>query len=279
MSLSVALPEQKFVTDGILLREATLHDPLLSNYSVVILDETHERNLNTDTLLGLLKKIRRRRKDLRLIICSATIDAQRFLDFFVNASEDPTLAENASSIVKDVAPRKNRWGPKIDREEDQPPLPPPIPDNSHANRGTIISVDGRQYSVDVLYLQSAASNYLQATVDTCDKIHRHESMGDVLCFLPTGEDIDRCIQMAEDVFQGELGGVEFLPLYGTLPQHVQVRVFHPNTKRNVRRFIFATNIAETSVSSSSFTSARILVLTWLNLVLTIFLLPSFSSSR
>ena len=67
--LSFSLTSQ-YVTDGILLREATLHDPLLSNYSVIILDETHERNLNTDSLLGLVKKIRRKRKDLRLIILS-----------------------------------------------------------------------------------------------------------------------------------------------------------------------------------------------------------------
>ena len=66
----------KFLTDGMLLREATLHDPLLSRYSVIMVDEAHERNVNSDAILGLIKKVRRKRKDLRIIICSATINAE-----------------------------------------------------------------------------------------------------------------------------------------------------------------------------------------------------------
>jgi HrpA-like RNA helicase len=57
----------KYCTDGVLLRE-TQNDPLLSKYSVVMVDEAHERSLYTDILLGLLKKIRRKRSDLRIII-------------------------------------------------------------------------------------------------------------------------------------------------------------------------------------------------------------------
>jgi ATP-dependent RNA helicase DDX35 len=223
----------KYVTDGILLREATLQDPLLSNYSVVILDETHERNLNTDTLLGLLKKIRRQRKDLRMIICSATIDAQRFLDFFVSSGPTSDEGDTAQGQGK-----KSRWGPKVSEER----VPPP------SERGTIISVDGRQHAVDILFSRIAVSNYIESTVDTCVKIHRHESMGDVLCFLPTGEDIDQVVRLAEEAFQDDLSRVEFLPLYGTLPQHVLSRVFQPKQKDSKRRFIFATNIAETSVT-------------------------------
>ena len=72
----------KFVTDSLLIRE-TLHDPLLSNYSVVIVDEAHERHLQTDVLLGLLKKILRQRLfDFRVIVTSATVDATAIKDFF-----------------------------------------------------------------------------------------------------------------------------------------------------------------------------------------------------
>lgn len=65
----------KFLTDGILIREM-MGDPLLSRYSVLMIDEAHERSVCTDVLIGLLKKVQKRRKDLRLIISSATLDAE-----------------------------------------------------------------------------------------------------------------------------------------------------------------------------------------------------------
>lgn len=69
------------MTEGILLREM-LADPLLLNYSVIVIDEAHERNTLTDTVLGLLKKILKKRDNLRIIISSATVDAKLFRDFF-----------------------------------------------------------------------------------------------------------------------------------------------------------------------------------------------------
>ncbi|XP_043647704.1 probable ATP-dependent RNA helicase DHX35 isoform X2 [Drosophila teissieri] len=71
----------KFMTEGILLREL-LADPLLTQYGVIIVDEAHERNMLTDMVLGLLKKILRKRSTLKLIISSATIDAGFFSEFF-----------------------------------------------------------------------------------------------------------------------------------------------------------------------------------------------------
>ncbi|KAJ2710989.1 hypothetical protein H4R19_003471, partial [Coemansia spiralis] len=74
----------KYMTDGVLLRE-TLTRRDLGQYSVVIMDEAHERTLNTDVLLGLLKQIVATRRDLKLIVTSATMNAQRFAEFFGNA--------------------------------------------------------------------------------------------------------------------------------------------------------------------------------------------------
>ncbi|KAF2483032.1 P-loop containing nucleoside triphosphate hydrolase protein [Neohortaea acidophila] len=78
----------KYMTDGMLLREA-MNDHNLSRYSVIILDEAHERTLATDILMGLLKEVVVRRPDLKLIIMSATLDAQKFQKYFLNA---PLLA-------------------------------------------------------------------------------------------------------------------------------------------------------------------------------------------
>lgn len=71
----------KYMTDGMLLREL-LSDNMLKKYSVVILDEAHERTLRTDILFGMLKSIQRKRDDLKIIVMSATLDAEKFSEYF-----------------------------------------------------------------------------------------------------------------------------------------------------------------------------------------------------
>lgn len=74
----------KYMTDGMLLREA-MTDHLLSRYSVIILDEAHERTINTDVLMGLLKEVMPKRPDLKVVVMSATLDAGKFQEYFEGA--------------------------------------------------------------------------------------------------------------------------------------------------------------------------------------------------
>ncbi|MDD4101644.1 MAG: ATP-dependent RNA helicase HrpA, partial [Kiritimatiellae bacterium] len=102
----------KFMTDGILLAE-TRRDRLFKAYDTLIIDEAHERSLNIDFLLGMLKRVLSRRPALKLIISSATLDVGKFSDFFNTA---PVI-----SVPGRVYPIETRWRPPEDDEDpDQP---------------------------------------------------------------------------------------------------------------------------------------------------------------
>ena len=104
----------KLMTDGILLAE-TATDPLLKKYDTLIIDEAHERSINIDFLLGYLKRLLLKRKDLRVIVTSATIDAERFAKHFaVNGKDAPIYTISGRTYPVDV-----RYRPFDDDDDDE----------------------------------------------------------------------------------------------------------------------------------------------------------------
>ncbi|TVU02741.1 hypothetical protein EJB05_51739 [Eragrostis curvula] len=206
----------KFLTDGVLIREM-MEDPLLTKYSVIMVDEAHERSISTDMLLGLLKKIQRRRPELRLIISSATIEARSMSTFF------------------NIRRRNSLLGSSDD-------MPDPEP--------AILSVEGKGYTVEIHYVEEPVSDYLQAAVNTVLLIHEKEPPGDILVFLTGQDDIDTAVKLLNEEIQ-HLGRHYFdlliLPLYSGLPRTDQDLIFTP-TSKGKRKVVISTNIAETSLT-------------------------------
>ena len=109
----------KLMTDGLLLRELE-GDPLLLRYDTLIIDEAHERNLNVDFLLGVCHRLLPQRPDLRLVVTSATIETQRFAEFFGGA---PIIDVEGQSYPVEV-----RYRPLAEEDEAAPPLPEAVRD-------------------------------------------------------------------------------------------------------------------------------------------------------
>ncbi|MFH1216167.1 MAG: ATP-dependent RNA helicase HrpA [Pseudomonadota bacterium] len=201
----------KFMTDGILLAE-TQGDPLLTAYDTIIIDEAHERSLNIDFLLGILKKLLRKRADLKVIITSATIDTEKFSRAFDNAP------------VVEVC---GRTYPVEIRYQEKP-----------------VSEGDESSPLEIGYVEQA----VDAVLDIC----RRDGGGDMLVFMPTERDIRDTAEMLGKRFRNDAGRLgikerepEILPLFGRLSGADQNRIFR---KSQARKIVVSTNVAETSVT-------------------------------
>ena len=197
----------KLMTDGILLAECN-HDPFLNQYDTVIIDEAHERSLNIDFLIGYLKRLIKKRKDLKIIITSATIDPERFSNHF---SKAPII-----NVTGRTYPVEVRYRPCQDPESEAK-----------------TKKDLQQGIIDA--------------VNELSKIDRGDILVFLSGERDIRETADALSKETESNVRGKrsLDNTEVLPLLARLSNAEQNRIFHPSNKR---RIILATNVAETSLT-------------------------------
>lgn len=179
----------KLMTDGILLSE-TASDRLLLNYDCIIIDEAHERSLNIDFLLGYLKQLLNKRKDLKLIITSATINTERFSKHFNNA---PVIEVSGRTYPVEV-----EYMPLglQDGDEDDP-----------------------ECEVEELDLRNGILKALKF-------LFKEHGRADTLVFLPGEREI---MDIAAFLKKAHLPNTEILPLYARLATAEQNKIFSPHS--------------------------------------------------
>ncbi len=203
----------RLMTDGILLAELA-NDRFLTKYDTIIIDEAHERSLNIDFIMGYLKQLLPRRKDLKVIITSATLDVNRFSNYFNGA---PIFEVEGRSY-----PVELRYRP--------------------ISEMTIGSSDDDEFDDFEENLPRA----VVAAVEECFQDAQekgHPEHADILIFASTEQEIR---ELQETLIKHGPRHTEVLPLYARLALAEQQKIFNPSG--GGRRIIIATNVAETALT-------------------------------
>ncbi|MDF1615002.1 ATP-dependent RNA helicase HrpA [Desulfurivibrio dismutans] len=198
----------KFMTDGILLAE-TQHDRQLDDYDTIIVDEAHERSLNIDFLLGILKDLLNRRPELKVIITSATIDTEKFSRHFGQAPVIQVAGRTHSVEIRHQTPEEQ--GGEADSDA-----------QSYTDRAAtaVLEIINDEPPGDILVFMPTERDIRE-----------------------TAEMIEGAL--GAPPLAGRTAKTTIMPLYGRLSPKEQRRIFQPVKGRKI---VIATNVAETSIT-------------------------------
>jgi ATP-dependent helicase HrpA len=203
----------RLMTDGILLAELT-NDRFLSKYDTIIIDEAHERSLNIDFIMGYLKQLLPKRPDLKVIVTSATLDVNRFSQYFNHA---PIFEVEGRSFPVELRYR-------------------PISELS------IVGSDDDEFDDFEENLPRAVVQAVEECFADAES-KGHPEYADILIFASTEQEIR---ELQETLQKYGPRHTEVLPLYARLAIAEQQKIFSPGGKG--RRIIIATNVAETALT-------------------------------
>ncbi|XP_062166386.1 DExH-box ATP-dependent RNA helicase DExH1 isoform X2 [Alnus glutinosa] len=248
-----------FCTTGVLLRQL-VQDPELTGVSHLLVDEIHERGMNEDFLLIILRDLLPRRPDLRLILMSATINADLFSKYFGNAPtiHIPGLTFPVAEFFLEDVLEKTRYNIKSEFDN--------FEGNSRRRRRQQdskkdlltelfedVDIDShyKNYSISTrksLEAWSGSQLDLGLVEAKIEYICRHEGDGAILVFLTGWDEISKLLdKLKGNNFLGDPSKFLVLPLHGSMPTINQREIFD-RPPPNKRKIVLATNIAESSIT-------------------------------
>ncbi|KAI9342849.1 P-loop containing nucleoside triphosphate hydrolase protein [Obelidium mucronatum] len=231
-----------FCTTGILLRMLQ-SDPTLDGITHVIVDEVHERSVDSDFLLVILRQLIKKRPEFRLILMSATIDSETFSNYFNGAPvlNIPGFTHPVQDVYLDEILRVSKYVPEAFKNR------PAAGQDDGGGGGS--GGDGTSKVVNWVLRKESISNPVDYSLVAATIKYICETANDegaVLVFLQGAMEIKRCIE----TIQNDIGGIfklDLLPLHAQLSPKEQTRVFKRPAK-GVRKVVVSTNVAETSIT-------------------------------
>ncbi|WWD09835.1 hypothetical protein V865_007963 [Kwoniella europaea PYCC6329] len=232
-----------FCTTGVVLRRLGSGDPDLLGVSHVVVDEAHERGVDTDLLICLLRDLLERNKTIKVILMSATINEQIFINYFggcpsltIPGFTHPVTDHYLEDVISEIKykPQPSRFGPRQTEEQ------------KAAVRAEFAKLKldlDSQRALEILAGSDRIDYGLVGAIVKHIVDNAESTAGAILVFMPGVMEIRQCINELQNT---ALGHVDIMPLHANLSSAEQRKVFLPTAPK--RKIVVATNVAETSVT-------------------------------